>query len=118
MQPPGRGEVRELVDPCGSRFELKYEQWRHIVEDPAHPYMEFNFAALVEGVCNPDFVVASRRMPNRILYHKAITQKAILDGIVVPFRGFIVVVVDKNQGLVVTAYMPDQRKRGPIVWQK
>ena len=118
MQPPGPGEVRELVDQCGKKIGLKYEQWRHIAGDPAHRYMDFNFDTIVEAVSSPDFIVASAKTSTRLLYHRAITHKAILDGVVVPFRGYTVVVVDAEHGLVITAYMPDQRKKGRTIWQK
>ncbi len=66
---------------------------------------------------NPDFVTESRRSADTHPYYKAIQQMAIRDGIVVPFEGYMVVVVTMSRKSVLTAYMSDRKKKGRLKWK-
>ena len=89
----------------GVPVRLTDTQWEHIVDE--HPYMSGFYAAILEAVAEPDFVLLGHRGAK-----VAVVNLARKKWLHVMYRE-----LNKKDGFIISAYIKSEFNENLIIWQ-
>ncbi len=98
--------ILDLFTKRDKKIILSSERWNHLVL--GHPEMSAYLEEFPAILQNPDVIVQSTIDHNTVLYHKYYKVT----------NTFIVIVVNEEKSVIITAYTTDAIKRGIILWEK
>ena len=96
--------MKEFKDLIGNKVKLTDERLKHILS--RHPEISANVNDFSNTLKKPDVIIKSRIDKNIILYHKKYKDY------------YLVIVVNKAEKFIITAYLSYKVKRGDMKWKK
>lgn len=96
--------MNELEDLFGIKVKLTDERLNHILL--RHPEVSSNIDDFANTLKGPDIIIKSRIDENSWLYHKKFKTY------------YLVIVVNKLEKFIITAYTSYSIKKGDIEWKK
>ena len=98
--------VKSVKDCFGRRIFLTQERWQHIIT--RHPELRDKQNEVLKTVKQPEIIVENPFNKSVNLYHRFDKRLNL----------YTVVIVEIEQGFIITSYSSLGIKKGEIIWQK
>ena len=105
-----------IKDYGGRKLELSEKTWNHIIIEKNRSYFERFFENIVQTIERPNWVKASKKEQNVVMYIRRFDDFYIIESVL--GRAYIHIVVNWNTNRIRTAYPSITPKKGRVLWPK